>query len=59
MYGGDAMKKETRWITYDGMDYYDLKQFDWKFSKIDNSIEHFKELFYFIFDKEKQVKNGM
>lgn len=59
MIKGGAMKKETRWVTYDGIDYYDLKRFDWQFPEIDSGREHFKDWFYLIFEKEKQVKNGM
>lgn len=52
------MKKETRWVTYDGVDYYDLYsgRFDWKYAEIDNIWEAFKGCFV---EKEKQVKNGM
>ena len=53
------MKEETRWVTYDGVDYYDLTRFDWKFSKIDDSRERFEDWFYLVFGKEKQVENGM
>lgn len=59
MYGGGAMKKETRWVTYDGVDYYSPERFDWKFSKTDDSRERFKDWFSLVFEKEKQVKNGM
>ena len=59
---------ETKWITYDGIDFYDTKRFEWKKMDIDwemIKLEHQKqfkelcELYFPVFNNEKQVENGM
>lgn len=60
---------EKKWVTYDGIDYYDKNSFEWK--KTDVEWEEFKSMHWKEFEdwcnlygfpiseKEKQVKNGM
>ena len=65
------MKEQTKWITYDCIDFYDVRRFEWKAIELEQEYEALKRqqwknfedwcnLYGFpVTEKEKQVENGM